>query len=116
MDNEIQARFGEVAVRFAEVEGEINLLKKEIKDLKENQSVINSLVVSVEKIALSVETLTKNQIDATEKIDELDKTINEVKNEPFKLKAKMHDKIIERVVLGVLGAIIVFLLAYIGIK
>ena len=99
----------EIAVSIAEHNKEIGSLKHRVVELEEKTDRIESLTLSVQKLAQSVEVMAKEQVDYRTKQNEIASRLLEVEQAPIKAKAKKHDdtwQYIWHVVLGLVIGIV----------
>lgn len=100
----------EVAVKLAEHEEKIKVANNRIADLENKTNTIEKLALSVQKIAIATETLTKNQIEYQQKQEQIAKKLVDIEGMPLRSKAEKHDFYVDTVLKLVIGAIVGFLL------
>nr|WP_300825571.1 hypothetical protein [uncultured Acetatifactor sp.] len=102
----------EIAVKMEGHEHEIKSLKHRMDTQEEESKSIQALVISVERIALSTEHIMKEQEKQGERQEQLSADVDELKAKP----AKRWDGIVEKIILTVIGAIVIFMLTNAGIS
>lgn len=95
----------------------LKVCEHRISDLEVVTKRIESLTLSVEKLAVSCETMAREQVDYRERQNELAKRILEVEQQPNRRKAKILEQYGGQIITIVIGALVSFLLfSLLGIK
>lgn len=88
----------------------LKVCEHRISDLEVVTKRIESLTLSVEKLAVSCEAMAREQVEYRDKQNELAKRILEVEQYPNKRKANAFDKYAGQVIAILIGALVSFLL------
>ena len=91
-------------------------LTARVSVLEEKTDRIENLTLSVQKLAISVEQMAKEQIDYRSKQDQIANKLIELEQAPSKDKAKKVDGILTYVAQLIVAAIVGAVLAYIGLS
>ena len=88
---------------------QLKTLFGKVDELSEKMNAIESLTLSVQKLAISVETLAKNQSEDRQEQRKISDKLIQLESAPIKSKADTHDKIVGNLVLTILGIIVGYL-------
>ena len=105
-------QLGEESIRQRE---QISSIKADVSELKEKFTIIESLTLSVQKLALSVEQIANNQAEDRASHKELIKEVSEIKNAPIKEKASTYDLVVKYILTAIVGAIVGYLINKFGL-
>lgn len=94
-----------IAVKLAEVDGRARSNTRRIDKLEQNTEALTKIATSVEVMAQKIQCM-------SEAVDRLDEKVTDLESKP----GKRWDGIVEKCIWAVVGAVIIFLLAKLGIS
>ena len=101
----------EIAVKFAHHDEEIDSLKHRMDKCEEQTVILNKIVNSTDKLALSMEYMAKEQKKQGERLEKQGEKLEKLEHEPAEDFKHYKKIIIGCIITGVVGALIGALLA-----
>ena len=99
---------GQESVKHGE---QLKTLFGKVDALTSKMDSIENLTLSVQKLAISVEQLAQNQAEDRQEQKRIANEIIEIKNVPLKNKANWSDKILDKALTVIVGAVVGYLLS-----
>lgn len=102
----------EIAVKLKETEDRSRSNERRIEGLERDQLALNQLATSVAVMAQEQQTIRRDVAKSGEDIKAVRKSIEELQAAP----GKRWEKVVEKIILVAVGAVVAWLLARMGIK
>lgn len=101
--------------RISVLEEQMKVSNHRIADLEGKTDRIENLTLSVQKLAMSVEQMAKEQVDYRARQNELADKLIELEQAPNRAKAKRWDEVLATIIQLGIAAIFGALLTYVGL-
>lgn len=112
----------ELGLESAKHSEQLKSLSDKVEKLDEKMNVIEGITISVEKLAMSVEQIAKNQAEdrAQQKIinqkqEAISQRLIDIESNPLKDKASTYDKVKDKILMAIVGALVGYFLKTFGL-